>query len=178
LQFFSGGQFDLLFYQHNQKTLTHIKSFNEGTDTPSHHHEKISDQKACCGHIANSTSRKFQTREILLHPIWHTLKVFIFIFIISALIGIIFENIKQNVIVLQLLAQTRIFQPLAMVLLGLIPNCAASIAITKLYLAHAITYGAALAGLCASSGLGILILIREEKNKKMIVCHYLPSLLY
>jgi len=66
------------------------------------------------------------------------------------------------------LAGATMIQPLAMVLVGLIPNCAASVAITELYLAGAITYGAALAGLCASGGLGLLVLAREEKDRKNI----------
>jgi hypothetical protein len=53
-------------------------------------------------------------------------------------------------------------------LVGLIPNCAASVAITELYLKGAITYGSLIAGLCASAGLGILVLFREEKEKKEI----------
>lgn len=56
-----------------------------------------------------------------------------------------------------------------MALFGLIPNCAASIAITMLYLKGAITYGSVIAGLCASGGLGLLVLFKEEKDKKDVL---------
>ena len=51
----------------------------------------------------------------------------------------------------------------------LIPNCAASVAITMLYLKGAITYGSVIAGLCASGGLGLLVLFKEEKDKKDVL---------
>ena len=163
----AGYAIDFVFFKKNRKTLAHIKSFNSGTDAPSHHHEKIGDEASCCGHIADATSRKFDPREILLHPILHTAKIFFFIFCISALIGSLFEVIGAETIAAAL-AGAEAFQPLIMALVGLIPNCAASVAITELYLTGAITYGAALAGLCASGGLGLLVLAREEVNKKNV----------
>jgi hypothetical protein len=59
-------------------------------------------------------------------------------------------------------------QPFFAALVGLIPNCAASVAITELYLKDAITFGAVIAGLCASGGLGLLVLLREENDKKRV----------
>ena len=51
-------------------------------------------------------------------------------------------------------------------LVGLIPNCAGSVVITELYLRGAIGAGAMLSGLLVSSGLGVLILFRSNKNLK------------
>ena len=56
-----------------------------------------------------------------------------------------------------------------MALFGLIPNCAASVAITMLYLKGAVTYGSMIAGLCASGGLGLLVLFKEEKDKREVL---------
>jgi len=36
-------------------------------------------------------------------------------------------------------------------------------------MSHAITFGSVIAGLSASGGLGILVLFREEKNKKDVL---------
>ena len=69
----------------------------------------------------------------------------------------------------KLFSGNTLFQPFMAALIGLIPNCAASVAITELYLKGAITYGSLIAGLCASAGLGILVLFREEKEKKEII---------
>jgi hypothetical protein len=61
------------------------------------------------------------------------------------------------------------FQPFLAAIVGLIPNCAASVAIAELYLKGAITYGSMIAGLCAASGLGLLVLFREERDKKDVL---------
>ena len=49
-------------------------------------------------------------------------------------------------------------------LLGLIPNCAVSVALTQLYLGGMLGEGALLAGLLVGSGVGILILLRVNKR--------------
>ncbi|MCR5634776.1 MAG: hypothetical protein K6F90_05645, partial [Lachnospiraceae bacterium] len=51
-------------------------------------------------------------------------------------------------------------------LVGLIPNCASSVIITELFLDDVITTGNLFAGLLVNAGVGILVLIRSNKNKK------------
>ena len=51
-------------------------------------------------------------------------------------------------------------------LVGLIPNCAASVVLTELYLNSSITLGSVIAGLLTGSGVAILILFRVNKNLK------------
>ena len=51
-------------------------------------------------------------------------------------------------------------------LVGLIPNCAISVAITQIYLKGGITFGSAIAGLSASGGLGMLVILKENKDRK------------
>jgi len=163
----AGYAIDLAFKKTNRQTLAHIESIKNGRDAAGHHHENIADELACCGHLADTTSKKFNPREILLHPLIHTAKIFLFIFIISAALGLVIESIGKDALTAWF-AATIAWQPLVAALIGLIPNCAASVAITELYLEGSITYGAALAGLCASGGLGLLVLVREEKQKKNI----------
>ena len=50
--------------------------------------------------------------------------------------------------------------------MGLIPNCAGSVAITRLYLEGAMGLGAAMAGLLAGSGVGLLVLFRVNHNRR------------
>ncbi len=49
---------------------------------------------------------------------------------------------------------------------GLIPNCAPSVIMTKLYLEGALSLGAAMAGLLVGSGTGLLILLRMNRNRR------------
>ena len=51
-------------------------------------------------------------------------------------------------------------------LVGLIPNCAASVAITQLYLAGVLSMGATMAGLLVSAGIGLLVLFSPNRSTK------------
>ena len=59
---------------------------------------------------------------------------------------------------------------------GLIPNCAASILITQLFLEGAISFGSAVAGLCTGAGIGLVVLFKTSRNKKE--CFAITGILY
>ena len=61
---------------------------------------------------------------------------------------------------------TPVFGELAAGLLGLVPNCAVSVAGAKLYLAGAMSPGALMASSFTGSGLGLLVLFRTNRNMK------------
>jgi hypothetical protein len=163
----AGYSLDLLFRKTNQNTLDHIGIYARGEDDESHHHETVMNEEACCGHSTSSSAVQFNPKEIFLHPIIHTTKIYVFIFAISLLINGTVFYMGEEAFGKLFLGQS-FFQPFVAALVGLIPNCAASVAITELYLKGAITYGSLIAGLCASGGLGILVLFREEKGKKEV----------
>ena len=95
----------------------------------------------------------------------HTISITIFILIFSFLINIIFEYLGQSFLE-NLFMKNTIFSYLLSSLVGLIPNCGASILITELYLNSTITLGATMAGLLTGAGIGLLILIKTNKNIK------------
>jgi hypothetical protein len=163
----AGYALDLFFRKSNESTLVHIEAYAQGKDDVHHNHAIVIDERACCGHSTSSSANKFNPKEIFLHPAIHTAKIFIFIFAISLLINAAVFLIGEEAFGKLFLGHT-FFQPFMAALVGLIPNCAASVAVTELYLKGAITYGSLIAGLCASAGLGILVLFREEKEKKEI----------
>ena len=51
-------------------------------------------------------------------------------------------------------------------IVGLIPNCGASVAITSLYLNGVMNYGTMMAGLLASAGVGVMVLIKVNEDRK------------
>ena len=57
-------------------------------------------------------------------------------------------------------------QPFASALVGLIPNCAASVTITQLYISGVISLGAMMSGLLVGAGVGLLVLFRVNPDKK------------
>jgi hypothetical protein len=161
----AGYAIDLFSAKTNRGTLAHIAAYTRGKDDQHHNHSIVMDGEACCGHSTSSSAKKFSTKEIFLHPAIHTAKVFVFIFAISLLINTALFLMGEEAFG-KLFSGYPFFQPFMAALFGLIPNCAASVAITELYLKGAITYGSLIAGLCASAGLGVLVLFREEKDKK------------
>jgi hypothetical protein len=57
-------------------------------------------------------------------------------------------------------------QPLMASLIGLIPNCAISVMLTILYMKHTLSFGSLIAGLCSAGGLGVLVLLKRNNDKK------------
>ncbi|MCX6760017.1 MAG: arsenic efflux protein [Candidatus Nealsonbacteria bacterium] len=163
----AGYAIDFLFRKKNQKILAHIKDYESGKDDLGHHHELIADKHACCGHNISPNAKEFNPKEIFLHPAIHTLKIFLFIFIISFSINFaVFQIGEENFG--KIFLGNNFLQPIIAAIIGLIPNCAASVAIAELYLKGLITYGSVIAGLCASGGLGLIVLFKEEKSRRNV----------
>ena len=62
--------------------------------------------------------------------------------------------------------RSKLLQPLFATIVGLIPSCAGSVAIARLYGMGALSLGGAVAGLSAGAGLGYLVLYKENKDVK------------
>ncbi|MDD3275874.1 MAG: putative manganese transporter [Kiritimatiellales bacterium] len=124
--------------------------------------EAESHHKGCCCH---HVSAKDGYRQLLVHPLVHTAKIFLFIFAVTlGLNGLMMEVGEENIG--RLLLRHSLFQPLLAALVGLIPNCAASVAIAGLFLKGGLSFGSTVAGLCCSGGLGLLVLFRENHDPK------------
>lgn len=103
--------------------------------------------------------------SILLSAIKHTLHITLFIFIITLIINTIFTLLGDNYLS-KILLNNSILSPFITSLIGLIPNCAASVILTELYLNSIISLGALIGGLLTSSGSSLLVLIKNNKNQK------------
>lgn len=104
-------------------------------------------------------------KGIFISSIKHTLEIAFFILIANILINIIIFKIGEENIS-NLLLNKNILTYFISSLVGLIPNCASSVIITKLYLSKLISIGHLLSGLLTGSGLGILLLFKTNKNIK------------
>ena len=103
--------------------------------------------------------------SILLSAIKHTLHITLFIFIITLIINTIFTLLGDNYLS-KILLNNSILSPFITSLIGLIPNCAASVILTELYLNSTISLGALIGGLLTSSGSSLLVLIKNNKKQK------------
>lgn len=95
----------------------------------------------------------------------HTVEIFLYILIISLVLNLVIELIGEDVLG-NLILNRPVVGELVAGLVGLIPNCAASVIITQLYLKGVLGAGAMIAGLLAGSGVGILVLLRVNDNRK------------
>lgn len=119
-----------------------------------HIHDLCEDEHCDCEHDG-----------ILLASIKHTLKIGLFILIANLLINLIIFKVGEDRLGNILLHHNILTYFLAS-LVGLIPNCAASVVITELYLSKLISVGTMLSGLLTGSGIGILLLFRTNKHLK------------
>lgn len=103
--------------------------------------------------------------SILKSALYHTLSITLFIFCATVLLNLVIHTIGEDQLGSIILNRPVIGQMLAGVI-GLIPNCAASVVITTLYLEGAMSAGAMMAGLLVGAGVGLLVLFRTNKNRK------------
>lgn len=122
----------------------------------------IDEPSGCCGHEIT----KKRKRDLVYHPLIHTLNISLFIFVVSLIINLFFMLISNNYILHNLLTKISIVAPIFTAMFGLIPNCAISIALTILLFDGSISFGAAMAGLLSNAGLGILVLLKNKDNYK------------
>lgn len=120
------------------------------------------EEEGCCKHHIS----KPRKRDLILHPVEHTFNVFIFILLITIGINYLVFRVGGEENLGQYLLSNSIFQPVITAIVGLIPNCAVSIAITLMYLKGAIGFGSVISGLCSSAGLGILVLFKKNSSLK------------
>lgn len=95
----------------------------------------------------------------------HTVKVFCFIFVMTVFLNLILECGGETA--LEWVANNHsVLAAVLTGLVGLVPNCAASVIITQLYLKQFISAGAMMAGLLVSAGVGVLVLFRTNRPLK------------
>lgn len=105
----------------------------------------------------------------------HTVQVTAFIFLISLLFGLIIEGLGVDSI-RSMLAYHPVRATFIAALVGLIPNCGASVAIAELFLDGTLATGPMLAGLLSSGGVGLLVLWRTNADARQNV--YVTLLVY
>lgn len=120
-------------------------------------------EQGCCNHHLNKNPDK---KELIFHPLKHTISVFSFVFIVTLIINYLVASVGGEEQLGAYFLHNSIFQPVFMAFVGLIPNCAASVAITLMYLKGAIGFGSVVSGLCSSAGLGMLILLKRNNDIK------------
>lgn len=95
----------------------------------------------------------------------HTLQIGLFILAVCVGLEVLLEFGGEEMLA-GLVLNRPVLGPVLAGLIGLIPNCASSVAITQLYLEQALSFGALLSGLLVNAGVGLLVLFRVNHNRK------------
>ena len=99
---------------------------------------------------------------LIKSSIIHTFKITAFILLVNVLLNFVIDKeLLANII-----NNNNILSPIVSSVIGLIPNCVSSVVITELYLENIIPFGSCISGLLTGSGLGLLILFKQNKNIK------------
>ena len=98
----------------------------------------------------------------------HTVQVTGFILLVTFLFGLLIEVMGEDALA-QLLGSHPVRATFLAALVGLIPNCGASVAITELYLDGVLAAGPMVAGLLVSGGVGLLVLFRTNRDVRQNV---------
>lgn len=110
----------------------------------------------------HSSAQKFW--NFVKHPLLHTLKLFVYIFVVNTVFGLLLFYAEEPI--LNFTSKLGFFQCFFTALIGLIPNCASSVILTGMYTEHIVTFSAMLAGLVANSGIALAILFKQRKPKR------------
>ena len=102
---------------------------------------------------------------VFLSAIKHTLRIFIYIILISFVLNLVISGIGEDTIA-SVLSSIPVLGEILAALIGLIPNCASSVVITELYLDGLIGAGPMMAGLLVNAGVGMLVLFRLNRHLK------------
>ena len=142
----------------------------------SHNHSKHMHEGGVHHHCAECDSNG----GIIINALKRTLSIFVFIFIIGLILNTLIYFIGEERLS-GLLLTNSIAQPFVAAMIGLIPNCAASVVLSELFVSGTLSFASLCAGLCAGAGVGILVLFRVnhciKQNFAILGLLYLSSAL-
>ena len=136
-----------------------------------HVHDYVHEHSHDHGHYGEKNIHEVCEQEhcdceggVLRSALVHTAKIAIFIFIFTLVINIVIESVGEDTIA-RIFNDVPVLGEAAAALVGLIPNCAASVIITELYLQGILSAGAMMSGLLVSAGVGLVVLFRMNRHR-------------
>ena len=133
-----------------------------------HHHT--------CGHIHTDECDEHCGHEksccadnIFLDAYYHTFEIAIYIFVATFILNFLisYADFAGVDVVTKILTDNIYIQILVASLIGLIPNCAASVLLVELFTANSLGFPALIAGLTACAGVGMVILWTKNRKKPL-----------
>lgn len=103
--------------------------------------------------------------SIVMSAVSHTVQVSLFIFLVTFALVLVLETVGEDALA-AFLSGNQLLAVFASALVGLVPNCSASVVITQLYLEGVLGFAPLMAGLLASAGVGYLVLFRTNRHPR------------
>ena len=150
------------FEKHENCTCSHHLNHLEKVEV-----EHVHGHSCSCEHEnkTHTHSGDCCSDNIFIDAIIHTLKIAGFILLVNLLFGITIYFVGMERFI-SFVSINPYLQPLVTCLVGLIPNCAASVFLVELLMEGGITLSSCIGGLCVGSGVGLLVLFKNNKNIK------------
>ena len=121
------------------------------------------------GHMCEEEHCHCDKNGVFKSALKHTINIFLFIVLITFIINIIIYFVGEETIASWILNKP-VIGPMITSLIGLIPNCAASVIITNMYLENVISLGSMIAGLLTGAGVGLAVLFKTNYKLKENIC--------
>ena len=102
---------------------------------------------------------------MFLSALKHTLKIAVMLILVNFALNLLFSFIGVEKLSGTILSRPVIGEAI-LALFGLIPNCSVSVVVTQTYLSGVIGLGGLFAALLSNAGIGLLVLVRTNKNQK------------
>lgn len=153
----------------NGENRPHMHSDTCAEQVHEHEHElhaHTSDYSVC----EHKHGKESNLSLYFVAPLLHSLKIAAFVLLFNLAFGFLFFGIGggnaeagEERVIGFLQGAGYWYQPLVCGLIGLIPNCASSVALAETYALGGIAFGSLLGGLVINAGLGYLVLLRNYK---------------
>lgn len=133
-----------------------------------HGHEDADGHVAGCDHdhgCGHAGGRFGIVGSILMSAVSHTVQVSLFIFLVTFALVLVLETVGEDALA-AFLSGNQLLAVFASALVGLVPNCSASVVITQLYLEGVLGFAPLMAGLLTSAGVGYLVLFRTNRHPR------------
>ncbi len=143
-----------------------IDQIAEAGEGASHIHRLCEQDHCSCDHVDDHGSGAFgPIGAIIRSAVSHTVQVSVFIFIVTLALVAVLETVGEDALA-SFLAGNAGLAVIGSALVGLVPNCSASVVITQLYLEGVLDFGPMMAGLLVSAGVGYLVLFRPNPRPR------------
>ena len=146
-------------------------------------HEHADEHVAGCDHghdhgHSHAGGRFGIVGSIVMSAVSHTVQVSLFIFLVTFALVLVLETVGEDALA-AFLSGNQLLAVFASALVGLVPNCSASVVITQLYLEGVLGFAPLMAGLLTSAGVGYLVLFRTNRhpreNAVIVACLFLVA---